>query len=1555
MANLKKSLKRGMAALLAVCLVLTSFNGVAWASETPGGVGPDEDVPAKFVLKYDANEFIEAAQEAIASGEIYAADEMEFAKSDYNKLFNDSDSTVFEFYPEERVDEDEEEVSSPEEDIAALSDVLGADVRMFIRVNGWDAEAEEEYVMTGEEEIIFLFINALEEKLTFQIDINGFITKEITVPGNTSSLGGFGSATGSNADTKAPGNKVDTNVPGKNDGTAVPTVPETTPAEQPTTETAETTPAETTPAETTEAVTDPTETLPVESSEAESVEGTTAAEDVTAPSESVESTEASSEAEVENSTAASEEATTEAVADTEEATTEAQSEEATEAATEEPATVEEATDAETEAPAAEEPATEAEPVITMSRNDVPVVGSAPEVADDEDVEEEPAEEPAEKITGDLTGKTLGASQIVEEEVTSKAFVTSAKQIMGLMKAASGEYTLNIVYSLKVKEKTIYNTDGSSTFNFEEKEQPIIITEFVNGTFNYGDYLKQFNGLKRSSTQETVVKQSAFKNYNLTVNVEYQLDQISINGENKTAYIKPWEADKRLEELKSNPTISTIIPEFPEIVSHDGRYPTYINADMRSKYFSKNTHDPADCPLIQPNKDKNCQRTEWGSSYGPVNIHYVILKYSIEKDIMTYVRCDKYGGEEQEEKHYRVNFITEENDELAEIIVENNKNIEYMNQQREDKHLELFVIPDSYMDQKIAYWYDADTKEEYETEKIYKEIITSPRTFVAVFKEVEMHTVTFKSGNHGTFSNGENTVVFSDIVSGTKWEDADIEEPTVTEKSDSGYRFTSWEPKLPSQDFAITEDLTFVAQYEEMHDRQLVLKKEVTGSVDTTGMEFEFEVAFMTNDEIKTDKTNVSLTDEQGVKTYNFKLAANEEITFSELTKSTTFTIKEKPFTHAFYSSKCSDIKVTDRAGYEISVPDATISGNLEAAENTVTFINAMMMDADVSVSKIISGDLKPEEGKEETYEFRVEIWKPKFEVAAGGAWEVFKDYTSPNKNESKGTFTITGKGSAALNFGNYVGSYHEFRIVEIGKGEASSAVWSNNEGQQSFASNRFTISKESLALNCENQYTKQSLTLEKKILDDKEIPEGTAFEFNVILKDENGMGIPEISYETEGTVYFNDTLLETSGTIHAVDGKYAIRLVSKSNEIGKITFTDIPPATKYQITELTYAENGMYESNLEEIYVNGLRYDKNSDVVSSRTISGVFGGIQNVNTEYKLPLYRVSKNLKQLLQVEKIDPDGKQKAILTAPNNGLMSELIKKGLLVEGATIWNSYGTEGYQEYADDLNSYAYIYFYHGQGYNSNEYLRRVIRDDVWNDFVNGDVEQSLLDFQIKFSGVQTRKYEDILPPVYENSAHLIYSVECSYLTSGEQNVTFVNEFKQSKSSILQIEKKLVEPATEDSTFIFKVENVEEGSKGKGEIFYVPVTVKKGTSFNESEVITGLYMGTYHITEEEHMRYKVTDASMKTQEIEVSEHTSTVVFENKKMSDGYFSDSSMIVNEVKENADGNWEFVPDMSENKTQDDLPKAANNIVALIPNNKTDNFAEHGFDDGDVPLARC
>lgn len=66
MSKMRKRLKRILAALLAVCVVLTSFNGVAWADE-----GPDETVTyeSKDVLfKLDAEQIKENAASAIQDG-----------------------------------------------------------------------------------------------------------------------------------------------------------------------------------------------------------------------------------------------------------------------------------------------------------------------------------------------------------------------------------------------------------------------------------------------------------------------------------------------------------------------------------------------------------------------------------------------------------------------------------------------------------------------------------------------------------------------------------------------------------------------------------------------------------------------------------------------------------------------------------------------------------------------------------------------------------------------------------------------------------------------------------------------------------------------------------------------------------------------------------------------------------------------------------------------------------------------------------------------------------------------------------------------------------------------------------------------------------------------------------------------------------------------------------------------------------------------------------------------------------------------------------------------
>ena len=87
---------------------------------------------------------------------------------EYQRLFETG--SVFEFAP--AYDMDEEEYAD------------GAELRMFIRING-DPEG---YQITGDEDIIFLYINDSSARVTFRSRIDGYTTQKVTVKGNSTLL-----------------------------------------------------------------------------------------------------------------------------------------------------------------------------------------------------------------------------------------------------------------------------------------------------------------------------------------------------------------------------------------------------------------------------------------------------------------------------------------------------------------------------------------------------------------------------------------------------------------------------------------------------------------------------------------------------------------------------------------------------------------------------------------------------------------------------------------------------------------------------------------------------------------------------------------------------------------------------------------------------------------------------------------------------------------------------------------------------------------------------------------------------------------------------------------------------------------------------------------------------------------------------------------------------------------------------------------------------------------------------------------------------------------------
>ena len=165
MKGLRKKFRRGLAAFLAFVLTMTSVNTVSLADVS----NALETEKATFVMS--GEDIVESAQAAIDSGSTFTYEDLGIEETgstakEYQKLF--TNGTVYEIAPSYDLDEEE--------------NADGANLRMFIRVKG----ETEGYQITGEEEIIFLYINDSESKIAFRSRIDDYVTDKVTVKGNSS-------------------------------------------------------------------------------------------------------------------------------------------------------------------------------------------------------------------------------------------------------------------------------------------------------------------------------------------------------------------------------------------------------------------------------------------------------------------------------------------------------------------------------------------------------------------------------------------------------------------------------------------------------------------------------------------------------------------------------------------------------------------------------------------------------------------------------------------------------------------------------------------------------------------------------------------------------------------------------------------------------------------------------------------------------------------------------------------------------------------------------------------------------------------------------------------------------------------------------------------------------------------------------------------------------------------------------------------------------------------------------------------------------------------------
>lgn len=205
MRRIRKKIKRRVAAVLAACMVTTSFPGTVFAAEGEGG--SEEPGSRNIVLHLDQDRLREAVEEAVRSGNEYG-EKLDFYTEDgdeaqtelYDRLFEDgvlyevSLEAAMAATPSNAVEKDSEvtllvrpdqDAAEAGQDKATPSSARATGSNAGTRATGSDAQLED-YEATGEEQIIILFRNAGEDELVYQIEVNGNLTPEICVPAGSS-------------------------------------------------------------------------------------------------------------------------------------------------------------------------------------------------------------------------------------------------------------------------------------------------------------------------------------------------------------------------------------------------------------------------------------------------------------------------------------------------------------------------------------------------------------------------------------------------------------------------------------------------------------------------------------------------------------------------------------------------------------------------------------------------------------------------------------------------------------------------------------------------------------------------------------------------------------------------------------------------------------------------------------------------------------------------------------------------------------------------------------------------------------------------------------------------------------------------------------------------------------------------------------------------------------------------------------------------------------------------------------------------------------------------
>ena len=683
---------------------------------------------------------------------------------------------------------------------------------------------------------------------------------------------------------------------------------------------------------------------------------------------------------------------------------------------------------------------------------------------------------------------------------------------------------------------------------------------------------------------------------------------------------------------------------------------------------------------------------------------------------------------------------------------------------------------------------------------------------------------------------------------------------------------------------------------------LTVEKEVTEATVPTSVKFPFNITLDTS-ACEQNEFNITYQVGDGAEQnvsfdsgetaqIDVNLADDEAVVILGIPYGTTYTVKEdtEALEDSLYSSKNNTPQ----------------TGNITTEDVEITWENSKKSSEYTSftVKKEVEGTAP--EG--ETYQFALYQFPKKLNEDGTTFWAPYKGsyYVNGFKAETieNGSYPegMTGfelskeKGMEAVIEIPKTENDGIFLIREINNGTAATTQWAvDGESVNAFDTPAFQLEDmEGKTLTCTNNYTEErTLVVEKKLEEGSENPDTeTKYGFSVTGDDgKPHEGSIKVGEHFEVAVEKGQSYT-VSETIPAVSGY--VGSLSRVEGAEKTDGNTVTVTIDDKKSEQTF-EQAAHAYHFKE---------------SSRTI----GSGWNQETYYHLEL--------QVVEMGKDTPtwgsgttvlrseEYQKKIGLSGIDNRNRTKALQNMIRKMKASS-EPYHTDG-TFYPETGGQFALVEAGHLSNIEFNNSLSRafVICDGVcyeYNEYMKFDVKEKLqktsggtvTDIQMVDAdgntGVGYHKEAYKGSVTVDNAATIRLRVTLDTSSSAKQWVTFYNKWEEGLAQ-MTIEKTIDEADTEDNTFLFEVSG-EDGSK-----FYTSVVIPAGET-KGSQILESIPAGTWEVKELDHMRYELADGieNPQTKELSAKDHSQNVfLFANRKVSDGYFSDSSLILNQVNE-------------------------------------------------------